>query len=256
MKSRLFPALAVAAVLALTACSGEPAATEAPRPEAAPVDTSVLPPQSGAPAPDDPTTPPAGAVTADNLPVAEDLQWNDTADWRTAETSVGGGTEQLSVCQQNSIESLGGNAVQVRTFTLSPAGGQADGEAVAVAMSFDSREFADQGYATAQEWLADCQRVLAAQERTDGRQVISPIEVSVPSGRAQVTEWSYQAPSTGADSGEFESQGLVQQGDRVALVVMRTPGQDNNWDVEPGGPVGELHPMIRTLPAVADRLTR
>lgn len=251
MKSRLLPPLALAAVLALSACSGEPGTSPAPRTEAAPADTSVLPPQTAEPSPDASTTPPGGAVTPANLPEADDLEWNEGTSWRAGATSVGGGSEQLSVCQQNSIESLGANAIHVRRFSMT-----GDGEAVSIAMSFENEELAGQAYATAQDWFAACEPVLVAQQRTDGRQGIPETAVEVPDGRAQVTEWGYRSATTDPDSLEFESQGLVQLSDRVSLTVMRIEGQDNNWDLEPGGPVGAVHPMIRSLPAVATKLAR
>ena len=255
MKPRLLPSLALAAVLSVSACAGEASdPQEAPRPEAAPVDTSIQPAPTGAPSPDAPTPPPGGAVTAANLPQAQDLQWSEETSWQVEETFTGGGTEQLSVCQQNSIESLGVNAIQVRTFTLGE-----DGEAVAIAMSFDGPGAAEEGYALAEEWVGDCEQVLAAQQRTDGRQHFPAAAVTLPAladGESQVTEWIYSPPDSGGHYAEFESQGLVRSGDRMAFVIMRVQGQDNSWDLEPGGPVGDVHPMIRSLPAVADRLAQ
>ncbi|MDO5681376.1 MAG: hypothetical protein Q4G46_00930 [Propionibacteriaceae bacterium] len=255
MKTPLLPALALAAVLAVSACGSPNAAPqEAPRTAAAPADTGILPPQTAEPSPDPSTPAPSGAVTEANLPDAQDLHWNDGASWRAAATTTGGGTEQLSVCQQNSMESLGANAILVRTFTFT-----GNGDAVAVAMSFDSRAGAEEAYAVAQEWMADCQGVLVAQKRTNGSQGIPPTPVALPqstAGKAQVTEWGYRTASTDPANLEFESQGLAQVNDRLALVFMRSEGQDSNWDLSPGGPVGSVHPMIRSLPAVAAKLTR
>lgn len=256
MKPRLLPSLALASLtltgaIALSACAGEPDTSPTPRPAATPVDTSLLPPPSVQPSPDARTTPPSGSVTADNLPEAASLEWNEASTWRALETRAGGGTEQLSVCQQTRLESLGANAIQVRTYSLSGDGG----DGVAIAMSFDDRALADQAYGTVQDWVADCRQVLQAQERTDGSQGIAPTPVDVPGeGRAQVTEWAYRSPSTEPGNLEFESQGLVQTGDRLGLLIMRIEGQDNNWDVEAGGPTGAIHPMIRNIPAVADSL--
>lgn len=54
--------------------------------------------------------------------------------------------------------------------------------------------------------------------------------------------------------GTFQAIGTVVNADRVAYVVMNTVGMDNNWDDEPDGAVGALHPMIRTLPKVSERI--
>ena len=245
MNLRLLPALVATAVLCLSACTTAPES----RPEAAPVDTSIMPPQTALPSPDATTASPIGSVTAANLPAASDLQWNEAATWKVDQTSTGGGGEQVLACQQNSIESLGASAIAVRTFTLSDSG-----EGAAIAMSFDSHELADQAYATAGEWLIDCQQVLIAQGRTDGSRGIPLTAVDLPQGRAQMTEWSYRTDTTDPNNLQFESEGLIQVVDRVAMVMMRIEGQDNNWDLEPDGPTGAVHPMIRSLPAVADKL--
>lgn len=244
MRTHLLPGLAVAAALVMTGCS----AGSAPVSQPPPAETSVAAAPTELPSPDAPTTAPPGSVTADDLPAADDLVWNDRASWTVGATTEGGGTEQLFVCQQNSLESLGANAIQVRTYTLSGAD-----PAVAIAMSFDSRELADQAYETVKTWNDDCLEVLDAQGRNDAKQTITALGVPIEGGRGHVTEWAYPR---GEDNGEFESQGLYQIDDRIGLLAMRIEGQDNSWDTAPGGPVGEVHPIIRSLPAAAAKLAR
>lgn len=254
MKSPLIPGLALAAMLALAACSGTTSGADStPRPDAAPVDTSIAPPQTGEPSPDAPDTPYPGGVTAANLPADSDLVWTPDIGWKTVETTEGGGTEQRSVCQQNRMESLGARFIVVRTYALGGDPSTSGGDGAAIAMSFETKELADQAYATAQGWITDCAATLEAQNRTNPRFAIQPMTVPVPGGRAQVSEWMY---GTAADAGEFESQGLIQVGDRLELLVMRVQGQDNNFDTQPKGPVGIVHPMIRSVPAAAEKLAR
>lgn len=250
MTSRFLLALALTAVLVLSACGGQPGGSaETSPPDIAPADTSIGPPQTGMPSPDAPTVPPSGSVTEAELPAADDLQWTETTRWRTGDTTTGGGDDQVSACQQTRLESLGGDAIVVRDFTL----GADAGKGASVAMSFASRELADQAYETLQGWLGDCEAVLTAQDRAGGRQTVSATAVPVAEGRAVVTEWAY---TTTPDSGEFESQGLIQIDDRLNLTVMRVEGLDNNWDLAPGGPVGAVHPMVRSVPAIAATLAR
>lgn len=251
MTSRLLPALALTALMGLSACGGQASVptAETPRPDSAPAATSIAPPQPGMPSPDAATAPPPGSVTEADLPAADDLQWTETTRWRTGDTTAGGGDDQVSACQQTRLESLGGNAIVVRTFAL----GDDAGQGASVAMSFDSRELADQAYDIAQGWLGDCEAVLTAQNRTGGRQTVSATPVPLQEGRAVVTEWAY---STAPDSGEFESQGLIQLEDRLNLTVMRVEGLDNNWDLALDGPVGAVHPMLRSVPAIAATLAR
>ncbi|MDO5499595.1 MAG: hypothetical protein Q4F67_07945 [Propionibacteriaceae bacterium] len=249
MKMRLVPSLVLAAVLAVSACSGEPGGPAPGGPE--PGDTAAMPQPDGQVSPDSMPAPNAdGSVSAANLPEADDLQWNDAVEWETGETTTGTGAGQLSVCQQTPLDSLGANSIQVRTFEMT--GG--DGQAAAVAMSFDTAEVADQAAETLEEWVADCTLVLEGQNRTDGNQVVAPTVVFVPHGaRGQVSEWAYTTPE---DVGEFESQGVVVIGNRVALLVMRIEGQDNNWSTEPDAPEDDLHPMIRSLTPLTDKLVR
>ncbi len=254
MKSALMPSLALGAVLALAACSGTASNPDSnTSPGVAPVDTSIAPPQTGEASPDAPDTPYPGGVTEADLPSDSELLWTPEIGWKTVETSEGGGTQQHSVCQQNRMESLGARFIMVRTYALGDAPRGSGADATAIAMSFESKELADQAYATAQGWITDCAATLEAQNRIDPRFAIEPMDVAVPGGRAQVSEWMY---ATAADAGEFESQGLIQVGDRLELLVMRIEGQDNNFDTEPNGPVGMVHPMIRSVPKAAEKLAR
>ncbi|WP_425309551.1 hypothetical protein AADG42_12560 [Ammonicoccus fulvus] len=254
MKPALLPGLALAAALGLAACSGAASGPDSTTsPGVAPVDTSIAPPQTGEASPDAPDAPYPGGVTEADLPADSELVWTPEIGWRTVETSEGGGTQQLSVCQQNRMESLGAKFIMVRTYALAGDPNTSGADAAAIAMSFESKELADQAYATAQGWITECAATLEAQDRTEPRFAIEPMDVPVAGGRAQVSEWMY---GTAADEGEFESQGLIQVGDRLELLVMRVQGQDNNFDTEPNGPVGLVHPMIRSVPAAAEKLAR
>ena len=58
-----------------------------------------------------------------------------------------------------------------------------------------------------------------------------------------------------AEEQAFEEFGLTRTGRRLALVIMKTTGQDYNWSAAPSEELA-LYPMIRSLPKVAGRLGR
>lgn len=242
------PGLVLVAALAVAGCTTNP--FNPPPPADSP---GAYPPATAAPGQEaPPTTPaspdaPAPPVTEADLPTAADLVWNEGVQWTAGETTSGSGAGPVSVCQQNQLETLGANAVWVRSFEQSD-----NGAGAAAAMSFDTTALADQAYATLQNWTTDCAAALQRQGHTDGQQGIPVTPITVPNGRAQFTEWSYR--TTASEDSEFESLGLYQVGDRVGLLMMRIRGEDNNWDLEPDGPVGELHPQIRSVPPVAAKL--
>lgn len=226
--------LPAACLLALTACTGAPA-PQPTQPAGAGGTSAAAAPISGAPgaspqtpvagnaSPAPSTRPPAGAVTAAALPTGSDL-----GGWSEGATGTGGGTEQLSVCQQNRWESTGATGIVHRSYT------RAADSASAVALSFDSAELATQAYQTTQRWFADCSATLQgrggqAKQVTPARQV--PL---LGDAKGELTEWSW------AQNGH-EAQALVLHGNRLAVVAVRAPQ-----------PAGKLE---RTLPATARRLS-
>ena len=59
-----------------------------------------------------------------------------------------------------------------------------------------------------------------------------------------------------SDDTHFGDYGVVRAGDRLAVVAMDTVGLDSNWSYEENDPTGlAMHPMFRTLPKVAARLS-
>lgn len=178
-------------------------------------------PVSGNASPAATTRPPAGAVTAAALPTGAEL-----GGWSEGATGTGGGTEQLSVCQQNRWESTGATGIVRRSYSKG-----AD-QAAAVALSFDSPELADQAYQTTQRWFADCTATLQARGGQATQQ--NPAQpVPVPGGKAEATAWGWSG-------NQHEAQGLIQIGNRVEVLVIRAP--------QP------FDPLQRALPNAARRL--
>jgi hypothetical protein len=73
---------------------------------------------------------------------------------------------------------------------------------------------------------------------------------------ARFTEFSYQRRDMQDGNGYFESVGLVRVGDRVAIAVTLTYGQDSIWDVDPDAAEVGPHPLADLLPRAAERLAR
>ena len=61
--------------------------------------------------------------------------------------------------------------------------------------------------------------------------------------------------SPAAEEQVFEEFGWTRTGRRLALVIMKTTGQDYNWSAAPSEELA-TYPMIRSLPKVARRLGR
>ena len=227
--------LIVPCLLAVAACSSGPGAGGQPSQPIAPTDAggisqaptapgtpgAVQTPVSGNASPAPTTRPPAGAVTAAALPTGADL-----GGWSEGRTDIGGGTEQLSVCQQNRWESTGATGIVRRSYSRG-----AD-SAAAVAMSFDTPELADQAYQSTQRWFADCTATLQARGG-QARQQNQARPVPVPGGKAELTEWGWAG-------NEHEAQALIQIGNRVEVLAMRAP--------QP------FDPLERAVPTAAEKL--
>lgn len=234
--------VALAATTGLAACSEQ---TEAPGGGKAdePRPAENITPHSEVPSADPTTAPPAGALTEAQLPTGAELAWHEFGDWTAGDTHAGSGNEQLSMCQVNKFESTGANAIQVRTFT------RPEGKAVAAAMSFDTPELAEQARTTLAGWVDKCPQMLEARELDSVKPTFHQA-VPVGDGRAEASEIGWSDNGTGT----FESVGITTTGSRVEWVTMTVEGEDSNWDTGPGGPVGAIHPMIRSLPEITRKL--
>lgn len=240
---RRFAALVLLTTVGLTACSQDsevPGGGKVDEPQP----TENITPHSEAPSPDPTTAPPAGALTEAQLPTGAELAWQQPGDWTAGDTHAGSGGEQLSMCQVNKFESTGATAIQVRTFT------RPEGKAVAAAMSFDSPELAEQARATLAGWVDSCPEMLTARGMQNIKPTFTHHTVPVDGGTAEASELGW----SDGGAGTFESIGITSAGDRVEWLTMTVTGEDSNWDTEPGGPVGTVHPIIRSLPAVTKKL--
>lgn len=236
--------VALALLIGLSACT-ESSEVPGGGPVDEPVPAESVVPHSEAPSADASTAPPSGAVTEAALPTGAELAWLEFGDWTVADTHAGSGNAQLSKCQVNKFESTGANAIVVRTFTA-PDGSQA----VAAAMSFDSPELTDQAAQTLAGWVDSCEEMLGSGGMSQIKRTFTHEQVRVDGGSAEASEIGWDDQGTGT----FESIGITSTDTRVEWVTMTVTGQDSKWDTTPDGPVGQLHPMIRSLPEVTKKL--
>ncbi|MGJ3508371.1 hypothetical protein [Enemella sp. A6] len=213
-------------------------ATDAPESDA---------PQSDAPesepADDSDGGQPAGDFTNDALPTAEDMEWQKPGDWEVKQGGEYDPMKETDTCQQKDFTELVENDDDAKAgaFTLK-TGDAATDRARAVVMNFSDEESAEKAYEEIRGWSRDC---TADAEGVPNQQN----EVEVSEGEAEFSDW------TRPDEG-FTMVGVTHRENRVGWVVMEVNAQDNNWDYEEGGEVGQLHPMFRTLPKVNERIVK
>lgn len=206
-------------------------------------------------APSTPTTPStpstpstrAASLTVNDLPPATDLRWNEAVTFSADDTAEGDQRFQPSVCYQASTTEQDPIARVFRTYHAT----NADKLTASVELiEFASADRAARVESMLRSWAKDCGTTAGRQH--PGARVTDVYPVDVSNGTAHFVEVSYSI--TGSDLGAFDSFGWYRTGRRIAIVTFNSTGYDHNYDVKPGGPVGVLHPMVLTLPRVADRL--
>ncbi|AKT52082.1 hypothetical protein [Arsenicicoccus sp. oral taxon 190] len=185
-------------------------------------------------------------MTLANLPAKRDMWWHRAGDWKISAPDDGKTNLEFSPCLQGvwvSHDEVG------RSYHIGNDGQKAE------AMAF---QLPDRASAVAAERHIRTQIDRCALTAGDvgHRQRPTWHDVRTRVGHAGWTEIMRPVDGShpGQDYGIFESYGVYRDGNRVGLVIMDVVGQDNNWDTEPGGPVGQLHPMIHNVKASVERL--
>lgn len=183
-------------------------------------------------------------LTEASLPRASDLAWHRFGDWTPTSTWTGSGQATVNRCQLDTFESLGADQVYVREYKMG------SDYASAVVLQFGSEAEFEAGGEGLEHWFATCPSRLKKQ----GAHGVSMDSHAVGT-TGRFSEVSFIS-SDNPDESIFLASGVTADTAslRMALVTMETHGKDNNWDYEPNGPVGAMHPMFRTLPKVAERL--
>jgi hypothetical protein len=223
--------------------SAEPSATES----STPTSTRTATASKTATASRSPSARAVAKITTGNLPRTQDMEWLKAGDWRIDGTRKGLGAEPVSTCISDDLAGYDGTtAVLRRDYTLPDKG-----RGTAVALSYDSTDAASAAFLNLTQAAAGCQAALQLGGFTHVTK-IKDFDVIIPEG---ITGLFYEASfqPSGQDQ-NYESIGLSLAGTRVLLLSMIVVEPDSNWSYGAGGSK-PLHPMFRTLPKAAERLT-
>lgn len=223
------------------------ATTEPPSSSARPAKTATPKPSK--------TPTPAGstavsrALAEKNLPSGDEMEWQQTGDWIVNDTITGMGSDPISSCLPGD-PTPPAKAQQMlrRNYTLPDVG-----YATAVAVKFADASAADRAFAAWSSDAAACQSTLTESGFTKVKQVRT-FGVDIPEGiSGNFYETAYRPPD---QDPTYESVGLALAGDRVLFLSMIALTPDSNWSYGDGkNSQLPLHPMFRTLPKAAERLT-
>jgi hypothetical protein len=194
-----------------------------------------------------PSSPAISKITTSNLPGRQDMEWQKAGDWLIDGTRKGIGAEPVSTCVSEDIGGYDGTVgVLRRDYTL-----PANGRGTAVALNYDTRQAASAAFLNLTQAAEGCRATLQLGGFTHVSK-IKNFDVVIPEG---ITGLFYEASyrPSGQDQ-TYESIGLSLAGSRVLLLSMIVVERDSNWSYREGG-TKPLHPMFRTLPKAAERLT-
>ena len=184
-----------------------------------------------------------GSLSTANLLTGKDAIYpNGGGDWQEKDTLPEG--QALVSCQQSTFADLGADPVFVRNFEFvhDVVGVDPSNLFSEVVAEFPNGAAAESAYETVQGWYADCQP-----EGTTG--YTSGEVTEVPIGVDGIAERQLLVSSSRDDS-NFLDTGFVLSGNRVALLVQETPGDDYIW---PEGAAGRADAPRRGRAARARR---
>jgi hypothetical protein len=176
------------------------------------------------------------------------MEWRHAGDWVLAGTRTGLGAEPVSTCIADNIASYDGTTrVLRRDYTLT-----GKGRGTAVALSYDAAQAASAAFLNLTQAAEGCRAELVQAGGFTKVAKIKNYDVTIPEG---ITGTFYEASfrPDGQDQ-TYESIGVALAGTRVLLLTMIVAEPDSQWSYRAGG-TKPLHPMFRTLPKAAERLT-
>lgn len=197
---------------------------------------------------------PPDSIGVQNLPWNRDMEWQVGENWQATGQWAGTGPEETTKCLRGDPGTeLDAERLYQRDYAMHD--GAVEFRASALVMEFDSNQVADAAYGTLATWATECSEALLEK----GQVLLEDEEghpLSIPGTEARFTELYY----TNADGGDsedasLESIGAVRNGNKIALVSMDVyEERQPDWAYPGDGSGQPLHPMIRTMPQVANRL--
>lgn len=199
------------------------------------------------------TVPARPSLGLEDLLPASDTEYTvgEPTPWVEIDTYEGDGQATFHVCQREKVSALGAIDSFTRFYDwggTEPVAGTGLSETVA---QFPDEATASAAYEEISNWLEDCSAQVPDAERSS---VFGPRNLDAAGGdRSQVYDISWgPAPADidpNPDSGYLNETGVVQVGDRIAVLSLTIVGMDYNWLDEDGGT-----PVFRMLATAAARL--
>jgi hypothetical protein len=241
--------LALASCLVLAQCSWL-SATQAPSPA----------PNSSV------TSPQVRSITESNLIAAADLP-----------APIGGGKvveygrnsrslDQLSICQQAPLHTLGASAIKSRSFRSRFSGGNhpfprssldQQPDSYAVVMQFPNAATAQQARVVYGSWIVSCQSGSALPDGIRSlRQGFGWSPLAADPAQAELSEIIYQRDGSSGQSAFFESVGLTVLEDRMMITVHVFYSDESPYSLDVNDDeAGFPHPQLGLIAAAAKRLS-
>ncbi len=187
-----------------------------------------------------------------NLPAERDLAFHRAGDWQTIRSSATLGRLPVTDCfYARNLEQLGASTMYRRDYRLGEDRSQ---RAYTIALEFRSDHQTRAAYTALKSWVWKCPAALT--KFGYARASAAPWAAVAAGDRAAYTVVDHAIlDRPNAEEQAFEEFGLTRSGRRVALVIMKTTGQDYNWSSVPS-PDLTTYPSIRSLPKIAKRLSR
>ena len=227
----------------------------------------LSPTQAPSPAPNSTVaSPQVRSITESNLIAAEDLPapfgGGKVIEYRRNARSL----DQLSVCQQAPLHTLGASAIKSRSFRSrflednhpfprSSLDQQPD--SYAVVLQFPDAAAAQQARVVSGSWIVSCEGGNALPDGIRNlRQGYGWSPVAAGPAQAEVSEVVYQRDDSTGQSAFFESVGLTVLEDRMTITVHIFYSEESPYSLDvDDDEAGFAHPQLGLIAAAAKRLS-
>jgi len=214
-----------------------------PLPSSTPADpVTSSPPSSPSTAPSEPESSAPAAALSDALLGADELPGlNDRFAWSQGQTLTSEPKAGVGTCERFPLTSIGATGVAYRSYSPPPKSVDSAEELVA---EFPDATTAQRAFSVLKSWRAQCRSRLRGK---DVRQIGDLQDVRLANGTGGWYLLVYGPAPGDPDSGVFDAQGMALVGTRIAMVEIKSIGQD--YDYPPG-----KEPMVGGVQAAARKL--